>query len=116
MKNFLIIVHFLFFCYSVRATDTLYISSPDNSIHVTISTKNFFTYTISVDNKIILKPSVIDMELVNGKKLSDDLAIRSKNTHSVNAIITSPFPEIRKNVPDIYNELIIQFKQNFGVV
>ena len=60
MKNFLLIVIFLFFSYSVRATDTLHISSPDNSIRVNISTKKIFTYSISVDNKIILEPSVID--------------------------------------------------------
>jgi len=116
MKSFLLIVIFLFFYYSVRATDTLNILSPDNSIRVNISTKKNFTYSISIDNKTILEPSVIDLELMNGKKLSDDLSVRSTNIHSVNLIITSLVPDTRKNVPDLYNELLIQFKQNFNVV
>jgi alpha-glucosidase len=116
MKIFLVLIICLFFSYAAKAYDSLQVSSPDNSIHVTINTKKILTYSITVDNKIILGPSVIDLELVNGKKLSADLSIQSAKTHSVNKLIISSVPDTRKNIPDIYNELLIQFKQNFSVV
>jgi len=116
MKFFLVIISYIFFSYAVKAADALHVSSPDNSIHVTISTKKIITYSISVDDKIILLPSVIDIELSNSKKLSDDLSIRSTQTHFVSETIISPVPDNRKSIPDIYNELIIQFRQNFSVV
>jgi alpha-glucosidase len=116
MKNFFIIIICLFFSYTLKASDSLHISSPDNSIDVDISIKKIFSYSISLDNMIIVEPSIIDMELMNGKKLSDDLSIQSTKIHSVNEIITSPVPDTRRNIPDIYNELLIQFKQNFSVV
>jgi alpha-glucosidase len=115
MKIFLIIISYIFFSYAVKAADSLHVSSPDNSIHVTIGTKKIITYSISVDDEIILQPSVIDIELSNSKKLSDDLSIRSTQTHLVSEIIISPVPDNRKSIPDIYNELIIQFRQNFSV-
>jgi alpha-glucosidase len=116
MKNFFIIIICLLFSYTLKASDSLHISSPDNSIDVDISVKKIFSYSITLDNMIIVEPSIIDMELMNGKKLSDDLSIQSTKIHSVNEIITSPVPDTRRNIPDIYNELLIQFKQNFSVV
>ncbi|HEY6976024.1 MAG TPA: glycoside hydrolase family 97 catalytic domain-containing protein, partial [Chitinophagaceae bacterium] len=116
MKNFLIIVICLLLCCTAIASDSLQVSSPDNSIRVTISINKIFTYSISVDNKTILEPSVIDMELKDHKKLSDDLRVRSTKVDSVNEIITPPAPGTRKNIPDIYNELVIQFRENFSIV
>src|SRR5690349_302761 len=115
MKFFFVIIT-LFFSYAVEASDSLKISSPDNSIRISIAAKKNLTYSISIDNKIILQPSLIDIELINGKKLSGDLSIQSTKIHSVNEIITSPVPDTRKNIPNICNELLIEFKQNFSVV
>ena len=115
MKIFFLIIFYLFSSYALKAADSLHVLSPDNSIDITINTKKILTYTISVDNKIILEPSVIDLELMNGKKLSDDLSIQATKLHPVNEIVVSPVPDTRKNIPDVYNELLIQFKQNFSV-
>ena len=115
MKIFFLIIFYLFSSYALKAADSLHISSPDNSIRVTINTKKNFTYSISVDNKTILEPSVIDIELINGKKLSNDLSVQLTKLHSANEVIVSPVPDLRKNIPDVYNELLIQFKQNFSV-
>ncbi|HXL58043.1 MAG TPA: glycoside hydrolase family 97 N-terminal domain-containing protein, partial [Chitinophagaceae bacterium] len=115
MKIFLFFISFLIFPFTIKAEDSLHVSSPDNSICVTIGTKKILTYSISVDDKIILEPSVIDIELINGKKLSGNLSVQSTKLHDVNEIITSPVPDIRKNIPDVYNELLIQFEQNFSV-
>ena len=116
MKNFLpIIFSFLGFTNS-RAADSLQLFSPDKSIRVTINTNKFLTYNIAIDGNQILGSSTIDMELYNGKKLSDNLSIQSSKKHFVNTLISSPVPYQRKNIPDVYHELLIQFKQNFVVV
>src|SRR5207249_5577123 len=50
------------------------------------------------------------------KKLSDDLSVQSIRPQSVNEIIEAAVPYQRKNIPDVYNELIIQFRKNFNLV
>src|SRR5262249_39385947 len=72
--------------------------------------------SVSVDDKKIIKSSVIDMELSGGKKLSDNLSVQSSKTRSVNDVIVSPVPTQRKNISDVYNELLIQFKENFSII
>src|SRR5207249_2241529 len=40
----------------------------------------------------------------------------STKLYFVSEFIVSPVPDIRKNISNIYNELLIQFNQNFSVV
>ncbi|MGE5107881.1 MAG: glycoside hydrolase family 97 N-terminal domain-containing protein, partial [Sphingobacteriales bacterium] len=116
MKNVLIILYLLLFINTVHAANTLSVASPDKSIRVSITTKNTLTYSVFIDDKLILLPSAIDLALENGKKLSGILTIKSIATTTVNQVILSPVPDKRKNIPDNYNELTIHFKQPFSVI
>lgn len=116
MKYFFLFVLQFVFVFSIHAADSLSVSSPDNSIRVIVTNKKMLSYSVSVDGKLILNSSSMDMELLSGEKLCDDLSIKSAKQHSNNSMIISQVPYQRKNVPDVYNELSIQFKQNFSVV
>lgn len=114
-RNLLFIVSLLVF-YFGSAADRNEISSPDGKIKVTVEAKEKLFYSISYENKIVLLPSVINMLLENGTELSGKISFKKTTARFNNSIIISPVPEKRKNIPDIYNELAIRFKQPFTVI
>lgn len=114
-KRFLFI-YCILLSLQLSASPLLTISSPDKTIVVTITAKKVLTWSVMVDGNPVMPSSVIDMELLNGKKLSDNLSVKSSLHHSVNETITNPFPDIRRNIPDIYNELQINFHSNFAII
>ncbi|QHS56651.1 glycoside hydrolase family 97 protein [Mucilaginibacter sp. 14171R-50] len=101
-------------CYAATVQQQLY--SPDKNIRVDINTVKGLTYTVYADGTRIILPSVIDMELLTSQKLSQGLRIKSMSRRRVNEVITAPVPDKRKQIPEVYNELTIQFKNGFGVI
>jgi len=116
MKFFFAIIFFQILSFTLKAADSLTVLSPDKSIHVTVNTNKFLTYHITIGDKKILEPSVIDMQLTDGKKLSNDLSVQSIDHNSVNQFIEQIVPYQQKSIPDVYNELVIQFRKNFSVI
>ncbi len=114
-KHFVLTLIFLFAIIISRA-QLLSISSPDGKIIIGIETQATLTYTVTVDHIKAVQPSAIDLELMNGIKLSDGLTVVSSAKRSVNNIITPAVADKRRQIPDIYNELTVQFKQNIAVV
>lgn len=100
----------------LHAADSVVVYSPDKKIDVTLHYRDKLSYSINYLGKPILLSSVIDLQLQNGQRLSDDLRVRKKIARSFNGKIISPVPEKRKEIPDIYNELSLQFKQPFTLL
>ncbi len=97
------------------SNDTLKVTSPSGKINVKVWMGKQLTYTISYDNKTILKPSGIDLLIENSRALSVNNHIRSSAVKKISEQIISPVPEKRRIIPDIYNLLSIGFKQPFKV-
>jgi len=85
------------------------VSSPDGKIRISVDTKASLTYTVTVDNKIAVQPSVIDIELTNGIKLSGRLSVLGANTRSVSDTIIPSVADKRSRIPDVFNEIVIAF-------
>jgi alpha-glucosidase len=113
MKKFVLLVTAAAFFYNARSADTLSLRSPSGNILVRIWKNTIVQYDISFQNKTILSASTIDLLLNDGRSLSANNAIRSYSNKKENRIIVSPIPEKRKNIPDVYNELVIKFKQPY---
>jgi alpha-glucosidase len=105
----------LFLCGHVMAIDSIRITSPDNKTSVVIHINKKITYTLSYNGVVVLQPSEIDM-IFNGVKISDDLRIASSKNGFVKDSIISPVPEKRKVIPDVYNQLNIQFKKPYSLI
>ncbi|MFT3748955.1 MAG: glycoside hydrolase family 97 protein [Agriterribacter sp.] len=103
-------------CFFLHATDTLTVKSPSGNILVKIWAGRQLQYSVYHKQKALLSNSVIDMVLQDGDALSKDLRIRSAKQTRTTAQIISPVPEKRKIIPDIYQELAIQFKKSFAVI
>ncbi len=115
MKKYLFIIPaFIFsvnsFCQSFK------LLSPDKTIKVFIQTTSQLTYSIFTDDVQIIDASPIDMQLSNNISLSKALNIKSTKTKSISETIVAQIPVSRKSIPNIYNELTIQFKNNFAVI
>jgi alpha-glucosidase len=106
----------LFLARPCSAGDTVAVYSPDKKIQVIISVQRPLSYTIQYAGKTLLAPSFIDLEFADGKKLSDDLRIRSTTIKNIREIITSPVPEKRKQIPDDYSQLVINFRRPFRLL
>lgn len=91
------------------------LSSPDGRIRVNLQVGAAIYYSISFDNKLIIEPSQIDMELVDGRKLSGDLRSGRPVIRNVNEVIVSPVPEKRKRIPDQYQSWLLRFRSGFSV-
>ncbi|NEU09601.1 glycoside hydrolase family 97 protein [Flavihumibacter sp. R14] len=94
----------------------LTLHSPDKKIKVNISLGSELKYEVFIDNKPVIIPSLIDMHLLSGQKLSAGLKISKQKTASVNETILSLIPEKRKPIANVFNELALGFANKFGVI
>jgi len=115
MKSYLFLVALLITAKSF-SQQPYQLLSPDKTISVEIEIDNQLSYAIYVNDKRIINEAVIDMQLANEVFLSYPLRIKSIKTKSVNETIIAQIPISRKNIPNIYNELTISFKNNFAVI
>jgi len=90
--------------------------SPDKTIRVEINGTEGLKYSVFVDDKTILNESLIDLELTNGRRLSDNLKIKKKEARMVHETIVAQVPVSRKFIPDIFNEISFQFSNRFAVI
>lgn len=116
MKKILLLLIISLIAFRTFAIQSLQLLSPDKTIKVSIQTTNHLSYSVFVDDKKIINTSFIDMLLADGRLLSSNLKIKSTKTRSVNEMIVAQIPVSRKNIPDVYNELMINFKNNFTVI
>lgn len=116
MRKELFVLLLLSSCYYSYAADKKEILSPDGKIKVIIEAKEKVYYSVYYENNPVVLPSAINLLLHDGTELSGKLAFGKTATRSNNSVIISPVPEKRKNIPDIYNEISIRFKQPLGII
>lgn len=91
------------------------IKSPDSRLKVNIVIDNTITYSLSHDNQELISPSPISMELENNKSFGINSKVKNTKTASINRIIDAPFYK-RKQISDNYNELTINFREDFSLI
>lgn len=115
VKNFGIATLFVFSVVNVWAKDTLLVCSPSGKICVKVWQDKQLRYRITHNNNAIVDASNIDLLLQDGRALSLNDAIKATTVKKVNETIVSPVPEKRRNIPDVYNQLSVDFKQPYNV-
>jgi alpha-glucosidase len=116
MKKLMLPLIIISFGLSSNGQQKRVLLSPDKKIRVEIQAGGKLTYSVFADDKKILNESVLDMKLADGHSLSDNLKIISEKTRSVQEMIRAQVPYSRKNIPDEYNETILQFNNRFAVI
>lgn len=116
MKHMLACIVFCVLYFSANAQSVREIQSPGGDIKIAVSVDKALTYSVLYKGQVLLSPSVIDMELLEAGRLSSKLNRPKIQTRQVNNLIVSPVPEKRKNIPDHYNEMVLQLSNAFGVI
>src|ERR1700759_573271 len=115
MKKFCLLT--IAFSLSIKPNaQQLQLLSPDKTIEISVQINDQLRYSVFADDKKIINESLINMQLNNGNALSKNFKIRSTKSRSVNEIIVTQIPVSKKNISDAYNELEINFKNNFAVI
>ncbi len=91
--------------------ETYQIKSPDGTIEAKVSDGDKLKLTVLVDGKVVLDSAEISMDTSKGKLGVGATAIGSSAT-SVDTKST-PVWGIRKTVPEVYNQLVLDFKNNY---
>ena len=103
-------------CQFCEAAGKKEISSPDGRIKVVVEATDKVFYSVFYNEKLLLAPSIINLTLADGTALTGKISFRKISTRQNHSHIVSPVPEKRINIPDVYNELTIRFRQPISLV
>lgn len=115
LKSLCIISFYLIFCASLFAQNQLSVVSPNGKLKTEISIGEQLEYRILHETDLMLINSPISLTLTDGRSLGKNPKILKAIKKSVNTEIDAVIYKKRK-VKDQYNELIINFKDDFSVV
>src|ERR1700742_3572704 len=118
MKQILAVIFFLGWMV-VRAEgvpDTFRISSPSGKISVKVWEGTQLQYEVLYEGLFILAPSGIGLRIAGKPVLGVHDNVVHHSLQMVNGQIVSPVPEKRRNIPNRYNELILQFRQPYELI
>jgi alpha-glucosidase len=106
----------LFFAFAQTAAAQSYsLSSPDNKIKVEVSVADKIYYQVGANNAQIIARSPISMTLTDNKVLGANAKVSKTSTRSVNEQV-KPVYGTNNVLKDQFNELTIQFKDNFNLI
>lgn len=89
--------------------------SPDKRIKVVVNINTQISYSIFYNDYPILLPSGISMQLNDGEKLGVKTKLTRVNYKSADTVLYPILKVKNAVVPDIYNEYIFKFKNNFSL-
>ena len=111
----------VFFCLVAMGTayggvrDTFFIASPSGAIKLKVWMGNRLQYTVAYEGRDIVERCGIDLLVAGRGGLSVEDSITGQAMRHVKERIVSPAPEKRRNIPDVYNELVLRFRQPYIV-
>lgn len=91
------------------------VQSPDGKMEATVVVGERITYTVSHEQVPVIQPSVISIQLKEGKSFGMQSTVKNARTATVDRQIDAPFYK-RSKIRDHYNELTLGFKENFNLV
>jgi len=116
IKTFpILLVLFLVGWFSAQAGDHRDLLSPDGRIRVRIEWDRRLQWSVDVDQQPVLMPSLIAMELADGRKLGDAPVFVQELPWKERSVITVPIPAKRRSIPNVYNEVVVRFRGDYAV-
>jgi alpha-glucosidase len=114
-KHFLSTCIITVFCIKSLAQQSFVFFSPDSSLHLEIKAGEKLSYTLYAGSLQLESSSSIDLELINGLKLSGNIIVSKHNFTKVNETIAVPVPYRRKKIINHYNELDLSLRSPFSI-
>jgi alpha-glucosidase len=91
------------------------LKSPDGKITVTIDATKNLSWSVKHENTQVLLPSFISLSLSNGEVLGKNVVVANSKMSSIQSNISAAVYK-KAIVADNYNQLVINFKNNYGVI
>lgn len=100
---------------SAQKIKSFQLKSPDGKITVTVDATKNLSWAVKHENTQVIIPSAISLSLSNGEVLGRNVAISNSKISAVQSSISTTLYK-KAVVPDNYNQLDINFKNNYGVI
>ena len=91
------------------------LSSPSEKIRISIRIEDSIYYAVDVNNRPVIIPSAIAL-LTSQKSLGLKTGAAKQSRRTVKENIINQVPFKRKNIPDHFNELTLNFRENFSII
>ena len=115
IKKTAIVLFSLFTVFPLFSQRNFTLKSPDENLEIKIEVGQNITYTLTHQGDLLLSPSMIAMEIEDGVDFGINSRVVKEKRNQVNQTILSPFYK-KEQVEDVYNELILSFKDGFELV
>jgi alpha-glucosidase len=100
----------------IKASSVMSIFSPHNKIEVRVDLKNQIAYSVYLDSREIISPSPISMTINDNVILGRRPMLENVSKTSADEKILPPVKEKRAVITDRYNQLLLKFRGNYGVI
>lgn len=116
MKYLLLLFTFVFSCIilSAQKTKSFDAASPNGNIKLHVDVANKLQWSVQQKGQTLIEPSSVALQLQN-ETLGDNAVITSSKTEKVSNIINA-VNYIKAIIPDEYNQLTLNFKNNYGII
>ncbi len=111
-----IILLFVVMIFSQIYAKNFIITSPDKKLKVNVNIGEKISYSISKNGIQIISPSFISMKLNAGLILGENPVLVDSKSVSINEKIKPVVKQKFETILNIYNELILDFKNNYTIV
>ncbi|MGZ3940399.1 MAG: glycoside hydrolase family 97 N-terminal domain-containing protein, partial [Flavisolibacter sp.] len=103
------------FTVSAQKHNSFLLKSPDGKITVAIDATKNLSWAVKHENTQVILPSAISLSLSNGEVLGNNVVVSNAKPTTVHSSISTTLYK-KAIVPDNYNQLDINFKNNYSVV
>ena len=114
MKTLPMFIFSTLFATSLMA-ESYVLKSPNGKLQVNVEISDNIRFSVNHEQTEVIAPSPISMTLTDGSVWGENPGLKSKKTQSVNQIVSSPIYK-KREIPDVYNELTLNFKGNYSVI
>lgn len=96
-------------------SNVIHVKSPNGKIDMAIESSAKISWSVKHENTTVIAPSTISLTLADGVVLGNNAKVISTKNSKVNTSFATPIYK-KKTVIDQYNQLIVNFKGNFGLI
>ncbi|KAF0143063.1 MAG: alpha-glucosidase [Stygiobacter sp.] len=117
MKNLskLFVIVLMMTSVTISAQKEFSLLSPDKKIEVKVSVDEKIEFSVLKNSKALISPSPLAMNVNANVMLGVNAKVKNTKTNSVNKILQREVRQKSKEVRENYNELKINFKENFAL-
>jgi len=114
-RSFLFGIFLAFLFTSVGIAEVLHVKSPNGKIDMALESGAKISWSVKHENTEVIAPSTISLTLGSGVVLGNNAKVISTKSSKVNSSFATPIYK-KKTVIDEYNQVIVNFKGDFGLI